>query len=210
MSATFNSPSRTASAIGALGSRLTDLIMLMADLHAGEEVHASRIKDLLTPGEWRRFRLRMHGPSLPVIPSAEALGCLHVYRQRLKKADDLYGKANARKRKKTMIGPDLFREAETAYAAALEALEETLDDHPYLADYLSPYPDFSDWRIRSTKCGVPRIRNILAEAPARVYSRKTGEEYVFTAIEIIRGITRRDLRRLKRSKAAGSSTTARQ
>jgi hypothetical protein len=209
MSETSGSPSRTASATGTAKPRLTALIMLMADLHAGQEVHASRVKDLLTPGEWRRFKLRMHGPSLPVIPSAEALGCLHVYRQRLKKADDLHGKASARKRKKTMIGPDLFREAETAYAAALEALEETLDDHPYLADYLSPYPDFSDWRIRSTKCGVPRIRNILAEPPARVYSRKAGEEYVLTAIEIIRGIARRDLRRLKRRKAA-ESTTARQ
>lgn len=206
MSADSNSPSRTASATGTVKPRLTALIMLMADLHAGQEVHAGRIKDLLTPGEWRRFKLRMHGPSLPVIPSAEALGCLYAYRQRLKNADDLYRKANARKRNKTMIGPDLFRGVETAYAAALEALEETLDDHPYLADYLSPYPDFSDWRIRSTKCGVPRIRNMLAEAPARVYSRRAGEEYVLTAIGIIRGITRRDERELKRHKAGGSTT----
>ena len=108
-----------------------------------------------------------------------------------------------------MIALDLVDDR-TARRIGARAVAETLDDHPYLADYLSPYPDFSDWRIRSTKCGVPRIRNMLAEAPARVYSRKTGKEYVFTAIEIIRGITRRDLRRLKVSKAAGSNTKARQ
>lgn len=206
MSANSSSPPRTASATGTVKPRLTALIMLMADLHAGQEVHAGRIKGLLTPGEWRRFRLRMHGPSLPVIPSAEAVGCLYAYRQRLKTADELYRKANARKRNNTMIGPDLFRQAETAYAAALETLGETLDDHPYLADYLSPYPDFSDWRIRSTKCAMPRIRNTLAETPAHVYSRRTGEEYVLTAMEIIRGIARRDERQLKRRKAAGSTT----
>lgn len=201
--------SKAAPAAETIRPRLIDLVMLMADLYTGQEVHSFRISDLLTPGEWRRFKLRMHGPSPPVIPPAQTLDCLHPYRQRLKNADNLYRQANARKRNKTMIGPDLFRRAEAAYAAALETLEETLSEHPDVAFYLSPYPDFSDWRISSTKCGMPRLRNNFAEAFTRVYSRKTGEEYVLTAIELIRGIVRRDLRRLQRSKVT-SGTSARQ
>jgi hypothetical protein len=108
-----------------------------------------------------------------------------------------------------MIGPDLFRQAETAYASALEALEEILGDDPYIAVYLTPYPDFSDWRIRSTKCGMPRLRNTLAEAPNRVYSRKAGEENALAAIEILRGIAHREMGKLKRSKATRDAVARR-
>lgn len=180
-------------------NRLTDLVMLMADLYAGQEVHSHCIKRLLTAGEWHRFRFLMHGPALPTIPSAETLDHLREYRQRLKRADYLYRSANARKRNRTWIGPDLFCEAETAYGRALEALEEALGDHPYTAHYLSPFPDFNNpsWLVSASKGGMPRLKNAEPETLARVYSREGGEEYALTAIEILRGIARRELGRAK-------------
>lgn len=203
MSADFEPSPAPALSSNSPRPRFTALLMLMADLTAGQEVYSSCIRRLLTPSEWYRFKLLMHGPAqASLFPMAEALNVLRVYRERLKKGDDLYRIANARKRNRTMIGPDLFRQAETAYAAALESLEETLDDHPYLADHLSPYPDFSDWRVTSTKYGMPRLKKAFAAEPIRIYSRKISEEYAETAIEIIRGIARRELNRLERHKAA--------
>jgi hypothetical protein len=186
--------------------RITALFMLMADLFAGQEVHSQRIQGLLTPAEWRRFRYRMHGPSVPVVPSRETLDRLYAYREKLRDADDLYRSANTRKRNKTMIGPDLFRQAEAAYDRAAETLGEILGDHPYIAHYLSPFPDFENprWTCCATKEGMPRLLNAAAEGRPRIYSREKGDAYVQTAIEILRGIADREVESARRNISAAT------
>jgi hypothetical protein len=154
-------------------NRFSDLISLAAHLRAGEPVQARRIESILTGPERSRLQLLVHGVILTEHVPHKVSEWLKAYLCQLKIADALQRDADRSKRKKTFLGPELFRRAEDAYEEGLVILEPITKDHPATLFYLKPTPKYwnAAWRYAPCRDYMPRLCAYSESSFKRVYER---------------------------------------